>query len=83
MPSNINKLGREYKKAPKFVCDLINESNRKYKGMNWAEINFAIQYEEEEERKKEAEKIFQKKDNERKYLYNIGKYELEEGEILE
>jgi len=83
MPSNINKFGREYKKAPKFVCDLINESNRKYKGMNWAEMNFAIEEEEEEEKRKKDRELFQDKDNKRKYLYNIGKYELEEGEILE
>jgi hypothetical protein len=51
--------------------------------MNWAEMNFAIEEEEEEEKRKKDRELFQDKDNKRKYLYNIGKYELEEGEILE
>ena len=83
MDSITNNFGRNNQGALKIICGLMNDDNKKYMGMSWAEINFAIEEEEEEENRKKVKEIFQKRDDKCKYLYNIGKYELEEGEILE
>jgi len=65
---------------------LSQDIMERYKKMSWAEISWEI--EEEEERIKEIEenerqKVYKAIDSERKELLTEGKYELEEGEILE
>ena len=87
----VDEFGRDLAlKNYKAACDFMAEYHKKYAGMSWAEITYAIEEEEEEEERKKneikqkenAEK--QKKDAEkRRYLYTIGEYELEEGEVLE
>ena len=57
----------------------IFEYTKKYKGMSWAEITYAI--EEEEEQEKQAKN--KKQQEERTNLLKKGEYELEDGEILE
>lgn len=61
--------------ADEFMTTLINNFN----GMLWADI-FAL---EEERQEMERAIIFQEKLAERRRLYALGQYELEEGEILE
>jgi hypothetical protein len=51
--------------------------------MSWAEINWFIEDEEEEERKKAERVELLKAHEERKKLYQQGLYELEEGEELD
>ncbi len=51
----------------------------RYRTMSWADIHFEI--EEEEER--EEQRRIQALQEERKKLYALGLYELEDGEILE
>ncbi len=88
--SNIDEFGRDLslretknQKAYNEALDYMAEICRKYAGMSWAEISFAEEEEEEEEnRKKEAQRLNDLA-NTRRYLYMIGEYELEEGEILE
>lgn len=66
----------------------------KYRGKSWIEICWEEEEEEEklrleeeaEERRRREDKeyaAYMKMVEERRYLYSIGKYELEEGEILE
>jgi hypothetical protein len=90
--ANIDEFGRDLDlKNHKVAYDFMDEFYRKLKaGMSWAEICYeADEEEEEEERKKLEEKQKndmekQKKETEiRRHLYNIGEYELEEGEIFE
>ena len=69
-------------KTPEYASDCIIDLYRKFAGMSWAEITFAIEEEEEEEREKNKEKN-KKQDERRRYLFTIGEYELEEGEVFE
>jgi hypothetical protein len=51
--------------------------------MSWAEITFMEEEaEEEENRKKEAVRM-RKVDKERRLMYIMGNYELEDGEVFE
>lgn len=92
--SNVDEFGRDLElrernqteialKNYRAACDFMAEYRRKYAGMSWAEITYAIEEEEEEEERRALQEKQQKEVEERKYLYSIGEYELEEGEILE
>lgn len=95
---NVDEFGRDLslrnKENLKAAEDFIGYYLSKYKGMSWADMTYAIEEEEEEEelrkleeqRKKEAEELRQRNKQEserRRYLYAIGEYELEEGEVFE
>ena len=62
-----------------FMTALFN----KFKVMSWAEINYEEEEEEEEREREENRKKYKAITEERKLLVDAGKYELEEGEILE
>jgi hypothetical protein len=92
---NVDEFGRDLDlrknvKNRRGSGDYVTGLLKKYKGMSWAEMTFAIEEEEEEEelrkveeeRKKESQRL-KKEDEERRYLYIIGQYELEEGEVFE
>jgi hypothetical protein len=91
---NVDEFGRDLDlrnfKNKRGTSDYVTELLKKYKGMSWAEMTFAIEEEEEEEelrkveeeRKKESQRL-KKEDEQRRYLYIIGQYELEEGEVFE
>lgn len=93
--SNIDEFGRDLslrnkeeneslsKENYQSVCEFMTELIKKYAGMSWAEISFQEEEEEEEEERRKIEQEKQKVLEERRYLYSIGEYELEEGEILE
>jgi hypothetical protein len=53
------------------------------KGMSWAEICYEIEEEEERQAEEERRKKIEEKMEERRKLYAIGKYDLEDGEVLE
>jgi hypothetical protein len=55
----------------------------RFVGMKWAEICWILDEEEEEKMRTKRLEINQKLDNKRKNMLMSGKYELEEGEILE
>lgn len=100
-PNNVDEFGRDLslrernqteiaRKNYEAACDFMAEWRRKYAGMSWADITFAIEEEEEEEERKRLEEQKKKEkekylclDNERRQLYTIGEYELEEGELFE
>ena len=63
--------------------NFIEELYKKFKGMSWSEITFAIEDEEEEEEQKIQHEKNKNNDKERLKMYKAGNYELEEGEILE
>jgi len=65
--------------ADLFMTALFN----KFKVMSWAEINYEEEEEEEEREREENRKKYKAITEERKLLIDAGKYELEEGEILE
>jgi len=77
--SSQNEFGRELafktSATDMFIYNFINELNKKYKNMTWAEICYA-QDEENQEKYKELAM-------ERKKQLAAGNYELEDGEILE
>jgi hypothetical protein len=50
---------------------------------SWAQMAIEADEEEEQERKEEAQRLYQEKAKQRRDLYEKGQYELEEGEILE
>ncbi len=54
-----------------------------HKKKSWAEMADEADEEERIEREEEAEEKIRKMIQNRKYLYSIGQYELEDGEILE
>ena len=56
---------------------------QKIKGKSWAEMAIEADEEEEREREEEERTRFQALMEERRRLYALGLYELEEGEILE
>lgn len=58
-------------------------NKQRFKGMSWAEVSFAIEDEEERQEKERMNRIIQELLAERRRLYALGQYELEEGEILE
>lgn len=81
----VDEFGRDLSLKPKqydFKSIFGNLLDR-YKGMSWAEINWFIEDEEEEERKKAERVELLKAHEERKKLYQQGLYELEEGEELD
>ena len=85
-PTNKNndEFGRDLAlKNKQAADDFIAEIYRKYYGMSWSEIIFAIEDEEEEKELKKLQEKNKQNMEYRRYLYNIGNYELEEGEILE
>jgi len=55
----------------------------KFKNMSWADICFTIEEEDERNKKEENARKLQEILAERRRLYTLGQYELEEGEILE
>jgi len=63
--------------------DFMAELHKKYAGMSWAEITWAAEEEEEEEERKKIQEKNKKSDEHHRYLYTIGEYELEEGEVFE
>lgn len=76
---NVYQFGRDLS----LKNDYMDELCKKYAGMSWSEMCYAI---EEEEELKECEKTREnnkKQDKERKNLYTNGDYDLEEGEIFE
>jgi len=56
---------------------------QKIRGKSWALMAIEADEEEEREREEEARTRFQAQMEERRRLYALGLYELEEGEILE
>lgn len=75
--SNLNAVFQAYRND--FMTNLLN----KYKGMSWAEICWEVEEEEERQAKEEEERKIKEQMSERRRLHALGKYELEEGEILE
>ncbi len=79
----IDEFGRDLSlKNYKAACDFIAEMHKKYAGMSWADITYAIEEEEEEEERKKNEMLHKEIAEKRRYLHAVGEYELEEGEIL-
>jgi hypothetical protein len=81
---NVDEFGRDLstRAYQKFYASAM-ETKRKYAGMSWAEITFMEEEaEEEENRKKEAVRM-RKVDKERRLMYIMGNYELEDGEVFE
>ena len=66
-----------------FKLNLFMNNKNNFKGMSWAEVSFAVDEEEERLIKEENERILGEQLAERRRLYALGKYELEDGEILE
>ena len=64
-------------------CDFMADFYKKFAGMSWAEITFAIEEEEEEEEYRKLQEKNKEDANRRRNLYAIGEYELEEGELFE
>ena len=83
----IDEFGRDISlRRQTETVDTFTALLEKFKSMSWADISWAIEEEEErvaeiqeKERAKEIETIVK----ERKELLSKGKYDLEEGEILE
>jgi len=82
---NIDEFGRDLSLKPKQYDfkSIFGTTLDRYKGMSWAEINWLIEDEEEEERKAAERVELLKAHEERKKLYQQGLYELEEGEELD
>jgi|LauGreDrversion4_1035100.scaffolds.fasta_scaffold24693_4 hypothetical protein len=87
--SNIDEFGRDMSlRKPKTTKN--NSCVSRFKGMAWSDICDFIEEEEErskniyEEKKRQEELVvFRKIHAERKLLFQIGEYELEEGEELD
>jgi hypothetical protein len=60
-----------------------SQDNNTSKKRSWAEMVIDEEYEEEQERLREQENQLKNIVAARRFLYSIGMYELEEGEILE
>jgi hypothetical protein len=68
------------------VQELIHQNmsqSQTHKKKSWAEMADDTDEEERIEKKEEDEEKTRKMMQHRKYLYSIGQYELEDGEILE
>jgi len=82
--SNIDEFGRDLSlRNYQEYYDLMADLKKKYAGMSWAEMTYAAEEEEEEQNNKIYNEHIKKIDDERRRLYIIGEYQLEEGEILE
>ena len=81
---NVDEFGRDLdmrKTKTEIEFEKVAESLARFKGMSWAEMNWLIEDEEEEE----ANKVLREQDMARKALWQSKQtdYELEEGEIFE
>ena len=68
------------------TADYSKELRRLFKGKTWAEVNWELEEKEEEEERATNERIKEKNkvnDAERKKLFDLKKYDAEEGEIFE
>jgi hypothetical protein len=68
------------------TADYSKELRRRFTGKTWAEVQWELEEEEEEEQRVINERIKERNrvnDAARKQLYNLKKYEAEEGEIFE
>ena len=61
----------------------VNPEKMVLKGHSWAQMTADAEEEEEQERLTEEQERIKNVIVERRVLYSIGEYELEEGEILE
>ena len=62
---------------------LVNHDKSSPKKRSWCEMALDDDYEEQQERLRELYEKYKKIMEIRKYLFSIGEYELEEGEVFE
>lgn len=65
------------------IMSQMNTNTHVPKKRSWAEMAIDEEYEEEQEKCREEEEKHKQIMENRRYLHSIGKYELEEGEILD